>query len=396
MPYEAQPLAELDPAAATTVQIREWAVSVRTRIPEMTEDELNQVDALLIALRTRLRQLGQDIDETERSRILAWKRKGELLGPPKAEFRGNQHTASAALENGNAADQRDRQERARARLLAKHPEAVEEVLSGPKPSLNKAINLAKRQEAAAKATKVAERMAAEIETRPLVIVDDLDDELPEVDEPEPPAALSNWWQLGRHLLYCGDSTDPEFVERTRGARLAFADPPYNAGKADWDHGFVWAHDYLADSAEVVLVTPGISAVADFFAVTRMPYRWSIAAHITNGMTRGALGFGNWIYTAVFSNARSIHRNAQDHMALSVDASSTPESGHESRKPARLLVNLIDLFTDEGDTVVDPFLGSGTTLFAADQTGRACIGAELNPTYQAEIIARYGAGAVRLP
>lgn len=384
--------AALDPAAATTVQIREWSVAVRSRIPDMTEDELNQVDALLIALRTRLRQLGQDIDETERSRILAWKRKGELLGPAKA----TQGERRDLLENSNKLSESDRQERNRARLLAKHPKAVEEVLSGPKPSLNKAINLAKRQEAAAKATKVAERMAAEIETRPLVIVDDLDDELPEVDEPEPPAALSNWWQLGPHLLYCGDSTDPEFVERTRGARLAFADPPYNAGKADWDHGFVWAHDYLADSAEVVLVTPGISAVADFFAVTRMRYRWSIAAHITNGMTRGALGFGNWIYTAVFSNARSIHRNAQDHMSLSVDASSTHESGHESRKPARLLVNLLDLFTDEGDTVVDPFLGSGTTLFAADQLGRICIGAELNPTYQAEIIARYGDAAVRLP
>lgn len=280
------------------------------------------------------------------------------------------------------------------RVVQQAPELAEKVRRGDialdaaeKEVRQRAKDAERRAREAAREEATAKALAAMTATM---------EQAPSVETDKLPAELSKWWQLGRHLLYCGDSTDPEFVERTRGARLAFADPPYNAGKADWDHGFVWAHDYLADSAEIVLVTPGISAIADFFAVTRMPYRWSIAAHITNGMTRGALGFGNWIYAAVFSRTRSIYRNAQDHMRLAINASTTHESGHESRKPANLLVRLIDLFTDEGDTVVDPFLGSGTTLFAADQTGRTCIGAELNPTYQAEIIARYGSGAARLP
>lgn len=204
--------------------------------------------------------------------------------------------------------------------------------------------------------------------------------------------LGEWWQLGDHLLYCGDSTDEGFVDRARGAKFAFADPPYNAGKAEWDHGFTWRHDYLAEIAEIAAVTPGISAIADFFEGTSMPYRWSMSAWITNGMTRGALGFGNWIYIALFSTGESLHRNAQDHLRITVDASSTGETIHESRKPAGLLVELLHTFTTEGDTVVDPFLGSGTTLFAAEQAGRRCIGAEINPAYCREIIARFGSGA----
>jgi ParB-like chromosome segregation protein Spo0J len=211
---------------------------------------------------------------------------------------------------------------------------------------------------------------------------------------EPAAApvevkAGQWWQLGKHLLYCGDSASDEFVSKAQGAAFAFADPPYNAGKADWDHNFEWRHDYLTEVAEVVAVTPGISAIADFFAVTRMPYRWSMAAWITNGMTRGALGFGNWIYLALFSDSASLYRNTQDHLRINVDPSTTGDTAHESRKPARLLVDLIELFTADGDVVVDPFLGSGTTLFAAEQAGRRCVGAEMNPKHSAEIIARFG-------
>jgi hypothetical protein len=196
-----------------------------------------------------------------------------------------------------------------------------------------------------------------------------------------------WWQLGEHRLYCGDSADEAFTSRASGT-FAFADPPYNAGKAEWDHDFTWRHDYLADTAGIVAVTPGISAIPDFHAITKMPYHWAMAAWITNGMTRGALGFGNWIYIALFSQQESLHRGMQDHMRISV-SQAAPTTRHESRKPAELLVGLLEAFTDEGDTVIDPFLGSGTTLFAAEQSGRKCVGAEIEPEFCSEIITRYG-------
>lgn len=203
----------------------------------------------------------------------------------------------------------------------------------------------------------------------------------------------DWWRLGEHLLYCGDSADEAFTGQVTG-QFAFADPPYNADKADWDRDFTWCHDYLTDVADIVAVTPGISAIPDFHSVTKMPYHWAMAAWITNGMTRGALGFGNWIYIALFSQAESLHRNMQDHLRVNV-SSAVPSTHHESRKPAELLVALIEAFTEPGDTVIDPFLGSGTTLFAAEQSGRKCVAAEIKPEFCAEILARYGPEVTRL-
>lgn len=224
-------------------------------------------------------------------------------------------------------------------------------------------------------------------------VEVVEDEPESEAEPEPvqdiplePAAFG-WHQLGPHWLYCGDSTDSQFIERCAGAAFAFADPPYNAGKAEWDNDFVWNHDYLADQAGIVAVTPGIAALADFLAKTAMPYKWSMSAEITNGMTRGAIGFGNWIAITLFTEG-SLYRKSKD--ILRVPAATGDDKGgiHPSRKPLRLITELIGLFTNKNDLVVDPFLGSGTTLLAADKLERRCVGAELDPMYCAHIIRRY--------
>jgi DNA modification methylase len=52
--------------------------------------------------------------------------------------------------------------------------------------------------------------------------------------------------------------------------------------------------------------------------------------------------------------------------------------------------ILDL-TDRGDIVIDPFLGSGSTLIAAEKAGRACRGVELDPLYVDVILRRYEAG-----
>jgi site-specific DNA-methyltransferase (adenine-specific) len=58
------------------------------------------------------------------------------------------------------------------------------------------------------------------------------------------------------------------------------------------------------------------------------------------------------------------------------------SGHLTPKPTELLTHLIELFSERGQTVLDPFLGSGSTAVAALQAGRHCIGIEINPDYVA--------------
>lgn len=56
------------------------------------------------------------------------------------------------------------------------------------------------------------------------------------------------------------------------------------------------------------------------------------------------------------------------------------SGHLTPKPTELLTHLIELFSERGQTVLDPFLGSGSTAVAAVKTGRRCVGIEINPDY----------------
>lgn len=64
-----------------------------------------------------------------------------------------------------------------------------------------------------------------------------------------------------------------------------------------------------------------------------------------------------------------------------------ESSHMTMKPVRLMEHLVRIFTKEGSTVLDPFMGSGSTGVACVHTGRKFFGIELNPKYFGEAKAR---------
>lgn len=197
----------------------------------------------------------------------------------------------------------------------------------------------------------------------------------------------DWWRLGNSLLYCGDTSHPEFYSKLPKVAFAFADPPYNAEAADWDNNFNWNHDWLNDKADIVAVTPGIVSIFDFAKNTSMPYKWSLSCWIKNGMTRGAMGFGNWIYTAIFSDG-SIYKNSQDFFSITISTSQTDETEHKGRKPTAYMHKIIDTFTNDGDAIIDPFAGSGQTLLCCESLGRICYTGEIDLEFCNNIINRW--------
>lgn len=208
-------------------------------------------------------------------------------------------------------------------------------------------------------------------------------------------SLGDVWILGDHVLYCGDTSTYEFRDLIRArvdgkAALAFADPPYGANVDGYDDSkFYWEHDYLAAIADVVVVTPGIVSIFELASRTVMPYRWSLAAWITNGMTRGAVGFGNWMYAAVFS-AGSVFRQAQDFCKVTISNAEAEDTEHPTRKPTEYVQWIVETFSKPKEWVIDPFLGSGQTLMVCEASGRRCIGGELDPKFCSEIVARWEA------
>lgn len=229
-----------------------------------------------------------------------------------------------------------------------------------------------------KATKQAERQAArrKIEKATGVKADER-------------CKAGDVWALGGHVLYCGDTSSEAFRELlTEKAALAFADPPYGANVDGYDDSkFYWQHDYLADRAGVVVVTPGIVSIFELARRTSMPYRWSLAAWITNGMTRGAVGFGNWMYAAVFSEG-SVFRQSQDFSKVTISNAEAADTDHPTRKPTEYVQWIVETFSKPNDVVIDPFLGSGQTLMVCEASGRRCIGGELDPKFCSEIVARW--------
>lgn len=222
-------------------------------------------------------------------------------------------------------------------------------------------------------------------------------EEPATSWPAPPTVEpGQWWRLGRHRLYCGDtsagSTFAKALARVRPA-LAFADPPYGAGVAEWDEALVWNHDYLADVAERVLVTPGQVNLDDFCRRTSMPYRWTLAGHVTNGMTRGKIGFANWIAALLFARPEvKVFLGCQDHYAFAISPKMSDRAHHKGRKPREFVGWLLSLYSAQGDLVADPFAGTGTTLIVAEELGRTCITGEIDPASCGAIIRRWEAFA----
>jgi len=197
-------------------------------------------------------------------------------------------------------------------------------------------------------------------------------------------------------IYNGDCRD--IMKCLAPIQFAFADPPYNVGKEYGGHNdSMNPEEYtsfckewfclLQDIAPCIAITPGMVSVPMWLADiqrTHFLIAWTKQNNCSRNYIGKTSGFQTWEPILVYGKAsKCILRDSVDcPISVQVEA-----SGHPCPKPVRLLSWVVESFTAPQDTILDPFLGSGTTLVSAKRAGRKAIGIEINSKYCDMAIAR---------
>ena len=249
----------------------------------------------------------------------------------------------------------------------------------------------------------------------------VEDEVPEVQE-ETVTKPGDLWVLGEHRVLCGDSTNGDDVARLiHGAKpfVMVTDPPYGVkldqswrDKALGDKAMgpgnrnVVANDDRADWTEVWQMFPGDAAYvwhAGKFTDVVMASLRAAGFEICQQLiwNKSVMVMGRSDYHFKHEPCWYAVRKGKSHgwkgdrkQTTVIDAKSPnhimsgsdeDKTEHPTQKPIECMAYLMK---NHGGDVYDPFLGSGTTLIAAEQLGRKCYGMELSPAYCDVIVRRW--------
>jgi DNA modification methylase len=215
------------------------------------------------------------------------------------------------------------------------------------------------------------------------------------------------WQLGEHRVMCGDCTDGEVVEGFGvKADLLWTDPPYHVGKTfegGYDEGVVWNADFqaawfdiaasnLKESAQKYICfaqAQSINAIRQYEPNRLLVWCKPFALMRSNSWD-WAYEFTAWIYPG----DKPPHFDKPDgQKSFDWQNIASPIHGHEGKhhitqKPIDLPALHIAASCPDSGVVLDPFLGSGTTLIACERLGRKCYGVEIEPKYVAVTLQRW--------
>jgi len=187
------------------------------------------------------------------------------------------------------------------------------------------------------------------------------------------------YQSSKVTLYCADCLDVLPQLEPGSVDAVVTDPPYGTDKAAWDAYFPRDWFYWAGIvSRMTIIITGSQGLEDTVPLVGNQFVDVIAARNSNGMTRGPIGYNNWL-AAVIAFAKPKKDNGWNFFEFAVRGD-MPE--HPSPKPIEYMLKLIERTTNDGDLILDPFMGSGTTGVACMQTGRKFIGIEIDPTYYA--------------
>jgi DNA modification methylase len=110
----------------------------------------------------------------------------------------------------------------------------------------------------------------------------------------------------------------------------------------------------------------------------LTYRFAIALNYTNSMRQGTVGYLDWGLVLWYGDGKC-HKRYKDRLDSAL-FDTRDEFTHPSPKQLNHYSKLVEMFTPDGGSVIDPFMGSGTTLRAAKDLGRKAIGIEIEERY----------------
>ncbi len=250
--------------------------------------------------------------------------------------------------------------------------------------------------------------------------DDAIDEVPAV--PAAPVSLrGDVWLLGAHRITCGDSTVAEDVARALGGakpHLMVTDPPYGVkydpewrnradraagkpygdravGQVDNDDRSDWAEAYRHFPGDVAYVWHPAGARQVEFFNSLVAAGFEIRMQIVWVKNVAPINRGHFhvrhepCWYAVRKGKTAHWQGACDQNTVwEIAKNRANETGHSTQKPVECMRRPIENNSAPGEAVYDPFLGSGTTVIAAEVMGRVCHGLELNPAYVDVICRRF--------
>jgi DNA modification methylase len=245
------------------------------------------------------------------------------------------------------------------------------------------------------------------------------------------------WLLGDHRVYCGSALDEAAyagLTQRRRAAMVFTDPPYNvpiegnvSGLGAVKHSeFVMASGEMSEAEFTAFLSRACSFLARYSVDGSLHFICMDWRHMGEILAAGRQAYGElknvcvWakdsagmgsLYRSqhelvfVFKHGRGRHRNnvqlgqygrnrsnVWHYPGVNSFARKGEEGNllalHPTVKPVALVADAIMDCTARGEVVLDAFLGSGTTVIAAERVGRRCYGLELDPLYTDTIVRRW--------
>lgn len=243
-----------------------------------------------------------------------------------------------------------------------------------------------------------------------VVDDEFDEEPPE----KPTSKLGDVYQLGRHRLMCGDSTNPEMVKKLAGGvqcDLLLTDPPYGIDyQGRTKDKLKIQNDSLGDSDFIEFLAKALDSAKNVLKRGSSIYMWysqvrSLAFYaamkkaqidpkqqlvwVKSNITMGK-PYRNKYEPCIFATLSKDYCWYSDNSQSTVMNFDNPKKNklHPTMKPVALFDYQIKNSTKSGDVVLDLFGGSGTTIMACEQDGRNACVMEYDPKYVDVIIKRW--------